>query len=137
MSQNLRNFGQAEGRLAADPVVFDNNDGSKKIKLKLIVDDNYKAADGSRSSQAIDFETFIPKTANGNLGPYAYLNKGDKVAFGYSVQTNNFVTKSGEKVYSQILKVNTVDFKETPVEKANRINRKLAAAATALATQAA
>jgi single-strand DNA-binding protein len=132
-STNLRNFGTAEGRLVADPAKFTNSDGSVKVKLSLAVNDTFKKADGTQSTQIIAFEAFIAKEAGGNLGPYTNLEKGDKIGVGYSVRSNTYTDKNGETVYAQVLQINAVDFKETPNEKEARKGRKATANAVAAA----
>jgi len=139
-SQNLRNFGYAEGRLTANPVRFQNSDGSVKVKLTLAINDNYRKADGTFGTQMINFEAFVPadtQTGICNLGPYALMETGDKIGLGFSLKTNNYTNaNTGEAVYDQVLSINTVDFKETPNEKAARKARKAQAQAVAVAAAA-
>ena len=130
-STNLHNSGHATGRLTANPVTFGNRDGSVKVKFTLAVDNNYKSADGTYGTQFLSFETLVAAKANGNLGPYAKLEEGDKISVGYALQSNNYTNGTGEKVYEQIAFVYTVQFEETPNEKAARKARKETNAAVA------
>lgn len=118
---NIKNMGIAIGRLTKDPVVFPNKDGSKKVMITLAVQDNYKAADGTRGTQFIALEAFV---SNKNTGKsvYDYMHKGDKVGVEYTVRTNNYKdSKTGEDVYSQVLFIQSADLSfETKASQATR-----------------
>lgn len=109
---NLRNYGISEGRLAADPVYFDNKDGSKKVKVKLAVRDNFKGADGKYGTQFLQFDGFVRKDAQGN-GVFDSMHKGDKVAIRYELRANTYKDKNGEDVYAQVALIQEVDLKES------------------------
>lgn len=107
---NPRNNGVLVGRLANDPQVFENRDGSKKVRITLMVDRNYTNAQNERQSDAIDVEAFINKAANGT-GPYANVHKGDLV----SVQTTlrkDVYPKNGETVYELKVVAEEITFLE-------------------------
>ena len=114
---NMRNCGFAEGRLVRDPVAFENKDGSRKIKLTVAVADNYRSKDGSgksvKNSQYIQFDAFVPAGKAAGKTVYDLMHKGDMIGIQYSVQTQAYAGADGETVYAQILKVETVDLKET------------------------
>ena len=108
---NTRNFGIAEGRLTRDPYIAENKDGSRKVMLTIAAQDNFKSKDGTRKSQFINLEGFIPAKSEDTV--YNLIHKGDMVGIEYSVRTNNYTDKSGETVYSQVLFIQSVDLKET------------------------
>lgn len=110
---NLRNFGIIEGRLTKEPVIFENSDGSRKIMLTVAAADNFKKADGTRGTQFVNLEAFVPAARGGDLGAYAYMHKGDMVGLHYEVRTNNFTKADGTVEYGQVLQVQSVDLKET------------------------
>lgn len=113
MAMNLRNYGIAEGRLTADPTIFDNKDGSKKVKVKLAVRDNYKNAQNEYGTEFLQFDGFIKKDATG-LGVYGSMHKGDLVAVRYEMRSNNYKDpKTGEDVYGQVCLIQEVDLKES------------------------
>ena len=121
---NVRNFGVVEGRLTREPAVFTNKDGSKKIKLTLAVQDNFKSkdADGKpvKNSQFVQLDAYLPAArAKGNT-VYDLINKGDMIGVQYSVRSNVYVTEGGETVYGQVLQVESVDLKETKATVAAR-----------------
>lgn len=110
---NMRNYGISEGRLVDDPTLFPNSDGSKKVKVKLGVRNNYKNSDGTYGTQFIQFDGFVKKDATSN-GVYDSMHKGDLVAIRYEVRSNNYTdTKTGEMVYGQTLLIQEVDLKES------------------------
>ena len=119
---NIRNIGIAEGRLVRDVAVFENSDGSRKVKFTLAVQDNFTSGDDSkRGTQYVNLEGFIAasriadRKAAGKPenGVYDSMHKGDLVGVEYTVRSNNYTDKSGEMVYDQVLFVQTVDLKET------------------------
>ena len=112
MAMNMRNYGIAEGRMTTDPVIFDNKDGSKKVKIKLAVRDNYKDKDNNYGSEFIQFDGFIKKDAQ-NLGVYASMHKSDLVAIRYEVRSGSYKDANGNDVYTQTLLIQEVDLKES------------------------
>lgn len=95
---NPRNSGTLTGRLAGDPQVFNNSDGSKKVRFTLMVDRNFVSkATNERDSDAIDAEAFINKATNG-LGPYANVHKGDLVQVQTTLRKDVYA-KNGQTVY--------------------------------------
>lgn len=111
---NTSNFGIVEGRLAKDPVIFENSDGSKKVKLTVCARDSFRGRDGQVATQFVELDGFIPATSNG-LGVYAYTTKGRRVSVAYGVRTNNYTDKkTGATVYTQVLQINGVQLVDPP-----------------------
>ncbi|MFD2794590.1 single-stranded DNA-binding protein [Promicromonospora vindobonensis] len=102
---NPRNNGTVIGRLANDPKVFENKDGSKKVLLTIFADRNYTNAQNERPSDAIPVEAFVRSQTQG-LGPYSNIHKGDQVAIGYTLRMDRY-SKNGEQVFD--LKVTAED----------------------------
>lgn len=127
---NMRNYGVAEGRLTREPAVFQNSDGSKKIKLTIAAQDNYKSTneDGKKEkgSQFIQLEAFVP--AGRDKTVYDLMHKGDMVGAQYSIRSNTY-EKDGKPVYSQVLFIESVDLKETKATTAARAAKAVAAPA--------
>ncbi|MBK3584125.1 single-stranded DNA-binding protein [Streptomyces sp. MBT57] len=94
---NPRNNGNIVGRLANDPKVFENKDGSKKVLFTLFVDRNYTNAQNQRDSDAVPVEAFVRAQAQG-LGPYANIHRGDLVTIGYTLRMDRY-SKNGEPVF--------------------------------------
>jgi len=108
---NIRNQGTVVGRLTKDVKMFTNSDGSRKALVTVAVPNNYKDADGTQTSEYIQMEGFVPKDKGD--GVYAFMRKGDLIAVGTSVKTNNYKGKDGEDVYGQITRINSVELLES------------------------
>ena len=109
---NLNNYGVATGRLTADPFVYQNTDGSQKVRITLAANDNYKNADGKRSTQFLPFEAFIP--AERNLGVFSMIHSGDKISVAYTVKNNNYRDKNtNEMIYGIILQIEKISLEES------------------------
>ena len=110
---NIDNFGLAEGRATSDPVVFDNKDGSKKVRITLAIPNNYKNRDGSRSSEFIPFESFIPAgRANEGVGIFQNIGKGDLLKVEYSLKNNDYTDAAGNKVYGIVCMIDSLKMVE-------------------------
>lgn len=116
---NLNNYGVATGRLTADPFVYQNADGSQKVRITLAASDNYKNADGKRSTQFLPFEAFIP--AERNLGVFGMIHSGDKISIAYTVKNNNYRDKStNEMIYGIVLQIEKISLEESKATTAAR-----------------
>lgn len=63
---NPLNHGHITGRLAKDPKVFNNDDGSKKVLFTIMVDRNYKNGAGEREADAVPVEAFVSARIEGS-----------------------------------------------------------------------
>ena len=116
---NLNNYGVATGRLTANPFVYQNADGSQKVRITLAASDNYKNADGKRSTQFLPFEAFIP--AERNLGVFGMIHSGDKISIAYTVKNNNYRDKStNEMIYGIVLQIEKISLEESKATTAAR-----------------
>lgn len=95
---NAANNGTIIGRLAADPRVFSNADGSKKVLFTLYADRAYKTRDGKTISDQISVEAFVNNKVEGT-GPYTNVHKGDLVALSTHIEQIPYQGQSGETVY--------------------------------------
>lgn len=123
---NASNMGTLVGRLARDPHVFDNSDGSKKVVFTVYAERNYTTAGGERPADAIPVEAFVSKTVNG-LGPYAHIHQGDLVALQTTLQANAY-EKNGQKVYETKVVVEDIKFLESRATTQGRLAQRMAAA---------
>ncbi|MFD4475951.1 single-stranded DNA-binding protein [Streptomyces sp. NPDC058471] len=99
------------GRLANDPKVFENKDGSKKVMLTAFVDRSYTDRLGNRISDALPFEAFVRAETQGT-GPFAHVHKGDLVSLSYEPRLNRY-TKNGAEVYEVKLEIQNISFLES------------------------
>lgn len=119
--------------------IFQNKDGSRKMRFTLAVQDNYKSADGQYGKQDIPVEAFIPKnmvkvdeaTGEENYGIYSTLRTGDLVTVSGRLMSNNYM-KDGKMVYDGIIvRIDQVKHRETRTASEARAQQKAAATAVA------
>lgn len=123
---NPRNNGQLIGRLANDPKVFENKDGSKKILFTVFTDRAYTNAQNQRDSDAVPVEAFVRAQTQG-LGPYANIHKGDLVAVGYTLRMDRY-SKNGEQVFDLKVISEDITFLESRSVTQARLNERVRAA---------
>ena len=92
---NLNNYGIVTGRLTTDPFIYQNSDGSRKIRITLAVSDNYKNTNGKRSTQFLPLEAFIP--VDRKLGVFDMVHAGDKISAAYTVKITTTQIKTPTK----------------------------------------
>lgn len=115
---NMENYGMTTGRLTTDPQLYENADGSRKIRITVAAANNYQNRDGSRGAQFLPFEDFIPsKRAKYGNGVYDMMHQGDKISVQYTVKNNNYekTNEDGTKemVYGLILQVENIRLLES------------------------
>jgi single-strand DNA-binding protein len=109
---NLNNYGIVTGRLTTDPFIYQNSDGSRKIRITLAVSNNYKNPDGKRSTQFLPLEAFIP--VDRKLGVFDMVHAGDKISAAYTVKNNNYTDKNTNKmIYGLVLQIERISFEES------------------------
>ena len=109
---NLNNYGIVTGRLTTDPFIYQNSDGSRKIRITLAVSDNYKNTNGKRSTQFLPLEAFIP--VDRKLGVFDMVHAGDKISAAYTVKNNNYTDKNTNKmIYGLVLQIERISFEES------------------------
>lgn len=85
---NPNNNGTAIGRLARDPQIFANEDGSRTVYVTVAAQNNFISRDGSRHAEFVPLEVFIP--ADRGNGVYDLIHQGDLVAATYSVRVTEY-----------------------------------------------
>lgn len=132
---NTNNYAIAVGRLTGsqnegeDVKVFENKDGSRKVRFNLAVQNNYKGKDGKKASQFLPFEALISakKFAESGLGVFARIHKGDKITVLYDIRNNNYKDKDGNDVYGLTLFVEQINLEESKTVVDNRLAARAAA----------
>lgn len=119
MSNPNNNF-TIVGRAAAAPKKFaKNSDGSYGVSLAVYADNSYKSKDGTRKSEVITLDGYVPaQLANGKT-VFDYINRGDLVAVSGHMGTDVF-TKNGETIYKSVNKIDRVSLHSTRKEQAAR-----------------
>ena len=108
---NPRNNGTAIGRLASDPRLFENKDGSRTVRLTVLVDQDFTDRNGERGTDAVPVERFIPSD-RGN-GVFDMVHQGDLVQVSYRTTTDSYVDRNGERHYVTKLIVTDVQMLES------------------------
>lgn len=122
------NHGNVTGRLAADPRVFQNSDGSKSVLVTIYVDRPYKDSDGNRPSDRVQLETWLrPETAFEKT-PFGYMHSGDLVSLGFEVRSSVYADKlTGEVRYAQVLNIVEASLLESAATTSARLAKRVAA----------
>lgn len=128
---NPANNSNLIGRLAGDPKIFENTDGSKKVLFTLYADRNYLNSKGERDSDALPLEAFVPAKVNG-VGPYSNIHKGDLVAVGSTLRMDTYQDASGKTVYKLKVIAEDIRFLESRSVTSARLNGRIEAAQNAL-----
>ncbi len=108
------NRGTATGRIARDPHVAINSDGSKTVLFTLLVDRARKnPTTGERGTDAIPLVAWVRAETEGT-GPWAHVGTGDLIQVEYSVRSGSYADKAtGEIRYSMQLSVTDMAFLES------------------------
>lgn len=109
---NPVNNGTLVGRLARDPKVFENSDGSKKVVFTVFAQRNYKSAQGETLSDAIPVEAFVRKSTEFAKTPFANIHKGDLVGLNTALQMDHF-NRGGDEVFELKVIVEDITFLES------------------------
>lgn len=123
---NPRNSATVVGRLTKDPVVFANQDGSKKVAFTLMADHNYTDSQGNRGADAVPVEAFVRAATNGT-GPFSSIHKGDLVAVNLKLRQDRY-TKHGVEVFELKAIVEDITFLEPRSVTQARVNERVAVA---------
>jgi single-stranded DNA-binding protein len=123
---NPRNTGQLIGRLARDPRVFENSDGSKKVLFTVYADRNFTNGQNQRDSDAIPVEAFVRSSTNG-IGPFGNIHEGDLVGLSTSLRMDRY-SKGGSQVYETKVIVEDITFLESRSVSQTRLAERIAKA---------
>lgn len=122
---NTRNFGSLTGRLARDPKVFSNQDGSKKVSFTIMADRAFKNRNGEVDSDAIQVEVFIRKETDFASTPYANIHKGDLVQVETTLRQNTYTDAQGTTHYGIVVRVESISFLEPRSVTQNRLAQRI------------
>lgn len=128
MNINMNNYGIVRGRLTEDPRFYTNKDGSKKVTIRVAVQNNYVSkSSGERESQFLPFEAMIAKDAADD-GVYARIHKGDKIGVQFELKNNNWTDKNGEKHFDIVMAIRQISLEESKTVTDNRLAQRAATA---------
>ena len=121
---NPRNNGIAIGRLASDPRFFENKDGSRTVRLTVLVDQDFTDRNGERGTDAVPVERFIP--ADRGNGVFDMIHQGDLVQVSYRTTVDSYVDRDGNHRYVTKLIVADVQMLESRKVTTERLARRAA-----------
>lgn len=118
---NANNFAKVTGRLTRDPAFFDNQDGSKTVKITLAYSEEFvRNGQTEAKPRYVDLTGFIPEGKG--EGVYSYVTRGSKVGIFYEPYTQSF-TRGGKPVYEATNEIKNVVLEESKAETAARRKR--------------
>lgn len=110
---NMSNFGMVTGRLVKDPVTYTNADGSRKTKITIATQNNYRNSQtGEKEAQFLPLEYFTPVDRD-DLQVFNYMYKGDKVTIQYTLKNVQYTDSDNRKVYNIVLQIENIRLDET------------------------
>lgn len=120
-----------EGRLAENPRVNVNSDGSKGVMITLIHDTGRKNKEGKAITSRINVRAFI-RAGVESVTPYEMCHEGDLIGVQGEVRCDAPYMKDGVTIYpSQYILAQKMEFKESKsVTDARRAKKVAEAAAT-------
>lgn len=124
-----------EGRLAENPRVNVNSDGSKGVMITLIHDTGRKNKEGKSITSRINVRAFI-RAGVESVTPYEMCHEGDLIGIQGEVRCDAPYMKDGVTVYpSQYVLAQKMEFKESKSVTDARRAKKVAEAAAAHAEE--
>ena len=124
-----------EGRLAENPRVNVNSDGSKGVMITLIHDTGRKNKEGKAITSRINVRAFI-RAGVESVTPYEMCHEGDLIGVQGEVRCDAPYMKDGVTVYpSQYVLAQKMEFKESKSVTDARRAKKVAEAAAAHAEE--
>lgn len=111
----LNNYARLTGRISQEVRIFENANGSKKVKFNLAVPREYTmtADDGSkiRPTDFIGVEKFLKADANDAL--YQSLTVGEKVSVEGRLRHNDYTAKDGHEVHELVFEISAISREES------------------------
>ena len=85
---NICNYGVAIGRLVHPPKIYENRDGSHKVRYTLAVKRDFKSREGKQDTDFIDLEAFLPAGSPPEQSIYSKLRVGTMLAARYVLSSS-------------------------------------------------
>lgn len=121
---NPLNNGTVTGRLARDPFVNTNKDGSHTVKFTVIARQNWTKRDGTQGSDPVQLVAYFPANRQG-IGIFEHVHKGDLVEVMYRVTTQSWADSvTGEMQYQTVLEVTELQMLESKEVTTARLQRR-------------
>lgn len=130
---NPFNNGSIVGNTARAPKLFEHANGGATVKLSVYARNAFKnKSTGKVESEIVELTGYVQDAAN--PGVFGCIGSGDRVAVSYSLKTDVYADKDGQKHYPLVARIDTVQLIDSKKESAARAARRgNDAATTALA----
>lgn len=89
------------GRLASDPKIFSNSDGSHKVAMSIYTRMDFRNRNNQQVTHSVPVEQFIPAKSAQNFLPLfqSNLGEGDEVAVTGHMETQSYTGRDGRRVF--------------------------------------
>ena len=120
---NPFNSGTIVGNAAREPKIFEHANGGATVKLNVYARNTFKNKNtGKVESEIVELTGYV-QDAN-KLGVFGCIGAGDRVAVSYSLKTDVYTDKDGQKQYPLVARIDTVQLIDSKKESAARTARR-------------
>ena len=104
---NPFNNGTIVGNAARAPKLFEHANGGATVKLSVYARNTFKnKATGKVESEIVELTGYVQDAKN--PGVFGCIGSGDRVAVSYSLKTDVYTDKEGQKQYPLVARIDTV-----------------------------
>ena len=104
---NPFNNGTIVGNTARAPKLFEHANGGATVKLSVYARNAFKnKSTGKVESEIVELTGYVQDAAN--PGVFGCIGSGDRVAVSYSLKTDVYADKDGQKHYPLVARIDTV-----------------------------
>lgn len=133
---NIRANNRVEvtGRLAQDPYLTENANGSHTVFLTVMVDDNITTSKGEKlPAEAIRCQRYLPESTDLSAWPYGVIAKGDRVTVFGHLTNGAYQKADGTMDYSKpiVFVIDSVNGAESKAARENRAKKRATSEAPA------
>ena len=120
---NPFNNGTSVGNAAREPKIFEHANGGATVKLNVYARNTFKnKSTGKVESEIVELTGYVADAKN--LGVFGCIGAGDRVAVSYSLKTDNYTDKDGNKHYPLVARIDTVQLIDSKKESEARAARR-------------
>ena len=120
---NPFNSGIITGNAAREPKVFAHANGGATVKLNVYARNTFKDKNtGKVESEIVELTGYVADAKN--LGVFGCIGAGDRVAVSYSLKTDVYADKDGNKQYPLVARTDTVQLIDSKAESEARAARR-------------
>lgn len=119
---NPFNTGIITGNAAREPKIFEHANGGATVKLNVYARNTFKSkTTGKVESEIVELTGYVQDAKN--LGVFGCIGSGDRVAVSYSLKTDAYTDKNGNKQYPLVARIDTVQLIDSKKESEARAAR--------------